>query len=262
MHKSQSGIPVSRLRHEHYLRVVLQGGAHGEARICCYRPVEVKAVREQLDHSIRRFQKYEEHIKRLREIFNNFDVDNSGELDIEELTEAMKQFGQQGTPQEMQELMKEIGKGGDHASFNDFAKVLLRKMNYNDSQQTLESMFNRFDSDGSGTISPQELKGFLKKLGTYFSDDVIDDLIREVDVDGDGEISFEELSQLMNASKQSRHRGPLMEAISNVELMEQACSSLRNVMLEYKSNRSNYCPWHAKIPCSAFCLQPLLLSHI
>ncbi len=56
-----------------------------------------------------------------------------------------------------------------------------------------------FDSDNSGKIDANEIKGLLE--GDEFKDqitnDQLDKIIREVDVDGDGEIDFEEFLTMM-----------------------------------------------------------------
>ena len=52
------------------------------------------------------------------------------------------------------------------------------------------------DKDGSGAISPDEIK---KALGIDDDqDETLDKLIKEIDENGDGEIQFEEFCKMMN----------------------------------------------------------------
>lgn len=59
------------------------------------------------------------------------------------------------------------------------------------SQQIAEA-FEQFDSDGSGSISKEELSQIL---GSESSEAYIDQLMKEADTNGDGQISFDEFVQ-------------------------------------------------------------------
>mgnify|MGYP006120994935 CR=1 FL=1 len=56
----------------------------------------------------------------------------------------------------------------------------------------LKAAFFRIDDDGSGIISPDELKDALKKLGEDLTDEEIEELVEAADLDGDGQIQFDE----------------------------------------------------------------------
>merc|ERR1712179_598482 len=60
--------------------------------------------------------------------------------------------------------------------------------------------FDEFDTDGSGTISPEELLGVLRAMGQNPTEDELLNLVMEVDIDGNGTIEFEE-SDLREAFK-------------------------------------------------------------
>lgn len=64
------------------------------------------------------------------------------------------------------------------------------------SNQKMETAFNLFDRDGSGSISAQEVKDVLG-LGKNIEDNVWNQIVQEVDGNGDGEISFEEFKTMM-----------------------------------------------------------------
>merc|ERR1712215_511230 len=57
--------------------------------------------------------------------------------------------------------------------------------------------FDEFDTDGSGTISPEELLGVLRAMGQNPTEDELLNLVLEVDVDGNGTIEFEEFLSMM-----------------------------------------------------------------
>ena len=57
-------------------------------------------------------------------------------------------------------------------------------------------MFNAFDTDGSGSISSEEIKSLLGTV-KISNEEVYENIIREVDVDGNGEIDMSEFKAMM-----------------------------------------------------------------
>lgn len=74
--------------------------------------------------------------------------------------------------------------------------------------------FKVFDADGSGAISPEELKAIMQSLGQNPSDSQLQEMIQEVDLDFSGTIDFEEFKALMIA--QSGDRQSRLKAAFNV----------------------------------------------
>lgn len=64
------------------------------------------------------------------------------------------------------------------------------------SDDKLQAAFDMFDKDGSGAISPDEIKEVLG-IGKKFDDTIWTDIIGEVDDNGDKEISFDEFKDMM-----------------------------------------------------------------
>lgn len=64
------------------------------------------------------------------------------------------------------------------------------------SNEKLETAFNLFDKDGSGSISANEVRDVLGGQKNI-DDKVWNDIICEVDGNGDGEISFAEFKIMM-----------------------------------------------------------------
>merc|ERR1711936_571937 len=57
--------------------------------------------------------------------------------------------------------------------------------------------FDEFDTDKSGTISPEELLGVLRAMGQNPTEDELLNLVLEVDIDGNGTIEFDEFLSMM-----------------------------------------------------------------
>merc|ERR1712154_354392 len=52
--------------------------------------------------------------------------------------------------------------------------------------------FKVFDKDGSGNISPAELKHIMLGLGEQLTDAELDEIVRQADVNGDGVLDYQE----------------------------------------------------------------------
>ena len=64
----------------------------------------------------------------------------------------------------------------------------------------LETIFRRYDVDGSGTIDAAELQLVLEEVGQTVSDAEIEVIMKKIDSDNSGEIDFEEFLQAVEAS--------------------------------------------------------------
>lgn len=65
--------------------------------------------------------------------------------------------------------------------------------------EEIREAFNLFDTDGSGTIDPKELKAAMQSLGFEAKNQTIYQMIADIDRDGNGNIGFEEFLDMMTA---------------------------------------------------------------
>ncbi|KAL4568850.1 hypothetical protein LXL04_024467 [Taraxacum kok-saghyz] len=63
-----------------------------------------------------------------------------------------------------------------------------------------DRIFGKFDANGDGKISSNELGESLKTLGSVTSEEV-KTMMEELDTDGDGFISYEEFTDFYNANR-------------------------------------------------------------
>lgn len=67
------------------------------------------------------------------------------------------------------------------------------------SNLTLLAAFDLFDTDGSGTIDPKELRAAMQSLGFEAKNQTIYQMIKDIDRDESGEIDFDEFLHLMTS---------------------------------------------------------------
>ena len=63
--------------------------------------------------------------------------------------------------------------------------------------------FKEIDTDGSGSLSPEELRQVLEEVGEDMTEDALEAIIQEADKDGDGEINYDEFVAMMRARKRT-----------------------------------------------------------
>eukprot|EP00515_Schizochytrium_aggregatum_P000128 CAMPEP_0202035478 /NCGR_PEP_ID=MMETSP0962-20130828/902_1 /ASSEMBLY_ACC=CAM_ASM_000488 /TAXON_ID=4773 /ORGANISM="Schizochytrium aggregatum, Strain ATCC28209" /LENGTH=166 /DNA_ID=CAMNT_0048599489 /DNA_START=67 /DNA_END=567 /DNA_ORIENTATION=+ len=68
-----------------------------------------------------------------------------------------------------------------------------------DEIEEIREAFNLFDTDGSGTIDPKELKAAMQSLGFEAKNQTIYQMIGDIDKDGSGSIDFDEFLDMMTA---------------------------------------------------------------
>ncbi len=68
-----------------------------------------------------------------------------------------------------------------------------------DEIEEIKEAFDLFDTDGSGTIDPKELKSAMESLGFEAKNQTIYQMISDLDKDGSGAIDFDEFLDMMTA---------------------------------------------------------------
>ena len=146
-----------------------------------------------------------EETDKFAEIFRGADVNNDGLLSKEELKQCIDEnFGQlMGSFVDVDAMFKSIDL--DLSGTVSYSEFLTAAMESSEllSKQRLQSAFKKFDKDGDGSISKDEVQAVLAAC----EDLDVDVVMSRFDLDGDGVISFEEFVNMMDVKHGlKRHR--------------------------------------------------------
>ena len=107
----------------------------------------------------------------------------------------MKSMGRMFTRKEVEDMIADVDV--DQNGSIEFDEFLLMMCRDEDSEFELLEAFKKFDKDGDGEVTANEVRDVLAKLGQKLSDAELEAMMAEVDENGDGVISFAEFKQLM-----------------------------------------------------------------
>lgn len=140
-----------------------------------------------------------EQLEKLPDIFLTLDTNSNGMLSTEELMAGLEKIdgGDAGW------LVGIMPSDGSEISYTEFIAAAMDKAHYLQKDVCMAA-FQTFDRDGSGDISPKELREAL--LGDAKPDNkspsmdaAIEAILLEVDKSGDGKIDFDEFMSMMRA---------------------------------------------------------------
>ena len=132
---------------------------------------------KKIPKSIEKFGLTEEEVEEIREAFNLFDTDgsgdeflhnlcvhlllmsyyivlfNTGSIDPKELKAAMQSLGFEAKNQTIYQMISDIDKDNNGAiDFEEFVSMMTAKMSDKDSREGIQKVFNLFDDDSTGNI--------------------------------------------------------------------------------------------------------------
>ena len=127
-----------------------------------------------------------------------FDKDGSGNIDINELRDAMKALGIYLTRAQLKDEMKKMDTDGSGTvEFEEFLTLMKVKIQDRNPEEELRRSFRIYDEDDTGKISFVDLKRVATELNANLTDDDIRGMIFEADRDRDGEVSQDEFLRIM-----------------------------------------------------------------
>lgn len=147
----------------------------------------------------------DEESEEIRRMFRSVDVDNDGMISRAELAAFVKNLEHSLlTEKQIDCILKAYDENGSGSLvFPEFLK-LYRSLEEGDGshEELLRDVFNVFDANKDGLISPEELQLIVQNLNLGKGKKVFDfgQMIKAVDSNGDGFVDIKEFAQLMTRS--------------------------------------------------------------
>merc|ERR1719231_2241278 len=140
----------------------------------------------------------EKEKQEIKEAFDLFDVDGSGNIDLKELTVAMKALGCEPKPGELEKMMAEVDDdGGGEIGYDEFLKMMTNKILNKDPKDDMLKAFKLFDDDETGKVSFKNIKRVAKETGQTLDEDELQEMFDDADKDQDGVLNEEEWLAMM-----------------------------------------------------------------
>lgn len=131
-----------------------------------------------------------ETVTKLKEVFDVFDYDGSGNISIEELVNTIKALNLEEQAGQILAIVNAAGVTGEF-DFGTFLDIFGFGGDAT-SEATLQTVFEAFDTTGSGAFGPEEFEKVAASVGEHFSSAEVDQMIEYADKDRDGVINFDE----------------------------------------------------------------------
>merc|ERR1711924_524412 len=132
----------------------------------------------------------------IKEAFDLFDTDGSGNIDVKELTVAMKALGCEPKPGEIEKMIADDDGGGE-IGFDEFLKMMTHKILNKDPKEDMLKAFRLFDDDSTGFVTFKNLKRVAKETNQTLDDIELEEMLTDADKDGDGQLNEEEWLTMM-----------------------------------------------------------------
>jgi len=126
---------------------------------------------------------------KLKEVFDVFDYDGSGNISADELINTVRALNLEAQAGQILAIVNNSG----HTGEMDFG-IFLDIFGFGGdsaSETTLQSIFEAFDTTGAGAFAAEEFEKAAASVGENFSSAEVDQMIDFADKDRDGAINYE-----------------------------------------------------------------------
>ena len=140
----------------------------------------------------------EERRRLMSEIFDLYDIEKTGYVDIKDSLKMLAAIGRKLEPEDENEFLTlaDPRKDGRVSKQNFLDGVESMYTIPDDYIPEIKEAFNFFDKDKDGKISSKEFKNMLVKVSKEYQEKDVDELFKILDVDADGYINIDEFINL------------------------------------------------------------------
>ncbi|PAA64908.1 hypothetical protein BOX15_Mlig010231g3 [Macrostomum lignano] len=142
-------------------------------------------------------------LKKLKDAFDFFDIDNDGRISSVELHKVLRFLGTKVNEEEVKTMIADVDTNGNGTvEFNEFLRMMRsyyhRHCDGHSEDAEMWEAFKAFDHNGDNYIDFTEIKKTMQFLGEEVTDADVKSMIKEADVDKDGRINFEEFKKMLS----------------------------------------------------------------
>ena len=132
--------------------------------------------------------------KLINDIFNMYDIENSGKINSGDVRSLLLNMGYQPSNEDIIEFLRLADKTNTGVvSKENFIKALHEKYTIPKNQlEEIKEAFKTFDKDKDGKITFKEFRNILKQFGENINDEEIDKIFKFIDADNNGLIDFDD----------------------------------------------------------------------
>lgn len=131
--------------------------------------------------------------EKLKEMFEFFDKNRDGLIDITELGTVLRAIGSNPTEVEVQAMIaEEDTTGSGTLNFDEFSQLIVREMQMGpgtDPHEIIES-FKIFDHERNGFLSVDVFTDIMTTMGERLQSEQVEKMIKMCDINQDGEINY------------------------------------------------------------------------
>jgi Ca2+-binding EF-hand superfamily protein len=140
-----------------------------------------------------------EDVKQIKEAFDLFDSDRSGEVDTKELKEALTNIGLTTESSTLRNIMDSLDKDrSGSVSFDEFFDLLATRANIGESEADLQKVFDLFTGSKSDYIDLETLRQIARELSDLnMTESEMKEMIKRADSNNDGKVTFKDFFNIM-----------------------------------------------------------------
>ena len=142
-----------------------------------------------------------DEVEEIKQAFDLFDTNQTGQIDPKELKSAMQSLGFDTKNPTIFQLIADLDtpenakRGG--VEFDNFVEAINNKLGDKESKDGIERIFNLFiDDPNQNTITLSSLRRIARELGEQMSNEELKDMLERASSNGT-ELTFEEFYEIM-----------------------------------------------------------------